>query len=74
MAREVEWRLSDFSLQQVANAAWAYATAGRCDEMLFRALARAVEWRYNEFKMQGFANTSWASATAGHFDDKLLAA
>ena len=49
LARAAERRLSELSAQDVANAAWAFATANHRDEKLFAALARAAERRLSEF-------------------------
>jgi len=42
LARAAELRLSDFSVQALANTAWAFAMAAQSDAELFRALARAA--------------------------------
>ena len=73
LARAAKRRLSDFNPQDVANTAWASATAKYRDEKLFAALARAVE-RLSEFNPQEGANTAWAFATVNYRDEKLFAA
>ena len=40
LARMAEWRLDEFSAQNFANTAWAFATMGQQNEQLFIALAR----------------------------------
>ena len=42
LARVAEPRLGEFNAQELANTAWAFATAGQLDEALFVALARAA--------------------------------
>ena len=44
-----EWRMRDFSSQDLANAAWAFAKAGQKEEQLFMALAAAAERRMRDF-------------------------
>ena len=60
--------MGDFSSQDLANFAWAVATATQCDAALFAplfvALAVAAERRVCDFKLQGLANLAWAFATA----------
>ena len=68
LALAVEQRVSDFNTQELANTAWAFATAGQSDAQLFAALARAVEQRVSDVNMQELANTAWAFATAGQLD------
>ena len=43
MASAAEQRMCDFNSQGFANAAWAFATAGRSDASLFVAVAIATE-------------------------------
>ena len=52
-----EQRANEFSMQGLANTAWAIATIQSPDETLFTAVARAVDRRMKEFSMQGIANT-----------------
>ena len=40
----------------LANTAWALATAGQSDANLFAALAKATEQRVSDFNMQDLAN------------------
>ena len=50
--------LGKFTLQNLANTAWAFATVDRSDELLFAALARAAERRLDEFNARDLANTA----------------
>ena len=59
MARAAEQHLGDFNVQELTNAAWAFATAGQSDEQLFTTLARAAEQRMIDFNAQVLANTTW---------------
>ena len=54
--------MSEFTVQGLANTAWAFATVKRSDEKLLMVWARTVERRVNEFNDQGLANTAWAFA------------
>ena len=61
-----EQRLDEFSAQNFANTAWAFATVatvGQQDVQLFKAFARMAEWLLDKFCAQNFANTAWAFAT-----------
>jgi len=69
--RAVERRLDHFKPQELANTAWAFATADRSDALLFVLLVRVVERRLGEFKPQDFANTAWAFATAAWLNAPL---
>ena len=70
-----ERRLDKFKAQELANTAWAFATAGQQDVQLFTALASVAvaEWRLGNFNAQDLANTAWAFATAGQSDEQLFA-
>ena len=74
LARAAELRFGDFKVQDLANTAWAFATASQQDAQLFAALARAAELRLGDFKVQELANTAWAFATASQQDAQLFAA
>ena len=50
--------LSDFKVQDLASTAWAFATAGQTDALLFAMLARAVQLRLGDFNVQDLANTA----------------
>ena len=65
LAMGAERQMAGFNAQEVANTAWAFATAGYLDSLLFTTLARAAEWRMADFNTQELANTAWAFATAG---------
>ena len=58
MVRVAELRLGDFKVQDLANTAWAFATASQQDAELFAALARVAELRLGDFKVQELANTA----------------
>ena len=58
LARVAELCLGDFKVQELANTAWAFATASQQDAQLFAALARAVQLRLDDLKVQELANTS----------------
>ena len=66
--------MSEFNAQQLANTAWAFATASQSDETLFAALSRAAEQRVSEFNGQSLANIAWAFVTAGQSDAAVFAA
>jgi len=51
--------------QALANAAWAFTTAGQPDAQLFTALAMETERRVDDLNPLHLANTAWAFATAG---------
>ena len=53
-----EWRLRDFSPQELANTLWAFATAEQSDTLPLAAWARAARRRVFEFKTQNLANTA----------------
>eukprot|EP00747_Dinoflagellata_sp_TGD_P120817 gnl/TRDRNA2_/TRDRNA2_173323_c6_seq1.p1 gnl/TRDRNA2_/TRDRNA2_173323_c6~~gnl/TRDRNA2_/TRDRNA2_173323_c6_seq1.p1 ORF type:complete len:157 (-),score=31.42 gnl/TRDRNA2_/TRDRNA2_173323_c6_seq1:145-615(-) len=73
LAREVEWRMSEFSAQNISNTAWAFVvTAAWSDTMLFAILAGAAELRLQEFSAQILTNTALSFAMAAKFDDKLF--
>ena len=62
LASAAERRLSEFNVQELANTAWALATAIHRDEKLLAPLAKAAERCLSDFKP--LANTAWAFATA----------
>ena len=66
--------MSEFSLQGLANTAWAFATAGQHDVSLFAAFATAAERPMCGFNSQELANTAWAFAVVGQNDASLFAA
>ena len=66
--------MSEFNAQELANSAWALATASQLDEKLLMALAKAAQRRMTEFKHQSLANTAWAFAAMIRPDEKLLTA
>ena len=58
MATVAEQHMGDFNVQELANTAWAFATAGQNDALLFAALATAAERRMGDFNVQNLANTA----------------
>ena len=52
-----ERRLDEFNAQELANTAWAFATAAQQDVQLFMVLGWTAEWRLDEFKAQELTNT-----------------
>lgn len=60
--------MGDFGAQGLANAAWAFVTAGRSNASLLAALSRAAERRTDEFHAQELANVAWAVVTASATD------
>ena len=65
MATVAEQHMGDFNMQELANTAWAFASAGQHVVSLFAALATAAERRVGDFNVQALANTAWAFAKAG---------
>ena len=57
LATAAERHVDDFNAQELANTAWAFATASHVDAELFTALARAVQQRLGDFSTQNLANT-----------------
>ena len=64
LAKMAERRLDQFNAQELANTAWAFATAGQQDEQLFKALAKMAGRRLDQFNAQEVANMPWALAVA----------
>ena len=54
--------MSEFNAQDLANTAWAFATAEQSDASLFRALARAAEQHRGDLRPQVLANIAWGFA------------
>ena len=50
--------MGDFKSQNLANAAWAFATADQSDASLFAALATAAEQRMGDFNSRNLANAA----------------
>ena len=73
MAKEAEQRLDQFSAQELANTAWAFATEGQQDGQLLKALARMAERRLDQFNGQGLANTAWALTDSAALHARELA-
>ena len=64
-------RVDVFISQELADTAWASATAAHADALLCTALARAAEWRVDAFSPQEQANSAWAFATTVHAKARL---
>ena len=58
LARVLTPRLSEFSTQELANTAWAFATVEKRTVALFAALAMVAGPRLGEFNAQALANTA----------------
>ena len=65
LARAAEWRLSNITLQKLANAARKLATASQFVTQLFAALRRAVERCAGDFDMWGACQDSMGVWNAG---------
>ena len=50
--------MDDFKVQDLANTAWAFATASQSDAQLFAVLARAAALRLGDFNVQDLANAA----------------
>ena len=74
LATAAERRMGELSSQELANTAWAFATAGQEDASLFAASATAAQQRMSNFSPQGLCSTAWAFATAGQMDASLFTA
>ena len=73
LAQEAERRISDFKPQELANTAWAFATAGHAAPALLDAIAtEAVRGDLRDFTPQNLANTAWAFAGADHLAPALF--
>ena len=64
LARAAERRMAGFNAQDLANTAWAFATADQPDAQLFMRLARTAQQRTAVFNAQDLASTAWSFATA----------
>jgi hypothetical protein len=58
--------IADFSPQDLANTAWAFATLKHRAPLLFDTIARAAPVRIGDFSPQNLASTAWAFATMNH--------
>ena len=61
-----------FNVQDLANTAWAFATAGQADAVLLLAVARVTEQRLGKFDAQSIANTVWAFTRVQQSDAALF--
>ena len=66
--------MPEFTVQDLAITAVAFATVNQLDEKMFMELARAAELRGSELNEQALANTTWAFATVNQLDEKLFTA
>lgn len=58
----------------MSNIAWALATAGHRDELLFEQLLAHCLSDIGSYDVQGLSNLLWACATLGHRDPTFLQA
>ena len=58
LATVADHHVDDFNMQELANTAWAFATAGQNDALLFAALATAAERWMADFNVQNLVNTA----------------
>ena len=72
--KAAERLMCDFNSQELANAAWAFATARQGDVSMFAASATAAERRMRDFNSQELANAAWAFATADQSGASMFAA
>ena len=63
-----------FNARGLAKAAWAFATMGPPDGLLFVALASAAEQHVNIMTQQGITNMAWSFAKAGEWHVPLFVA
>jgi hypothetical protein len=64
--------MRDFTFQELANTAWAYATAQHAAPALLDAIAAEAARQVRDFKPQELTNTAWAYAKAQHAAPALL--
>jgi len=64
--------LDGFTAQGLSNTAWAYATAGHYQPLLFQQLSQQVVEKAESFNMQNCSVTAWAFATLRHYDEQLF--
>ncbi|KAH8073547.1 hypothetical protein JL721_2850 [Aureococcus anophagefferens] len=62
IANGARHRADEFKAQELANVAWAFATANLDEPELFAALAASATPRLSRFSAQELANTAWAFA------------
>tara|TARA_B100000513_G_scaffold193709_1_gene121435 strand:+ start:526 stop:3900 length:3375 start_codon:yes stop_codon:yes gene_type:complete len=63
---QAEAKVHLFNAQELANVAWAFATAGYPAPALFEAIALAAAEKVEGATAQNLANLAWAYATARH--------
>uniref|UniRef100_A0A7S4S6A4 Pseudouridine synthase RsuA/RluA-like domain-containing protein n=1 Tax=Alexandrium monilatum TaxID=311494 RepID=A0A7S4S6A4_9DINO len=72
IAAEAMAKISEFTSQEWANTAWAFARLGVENEPLFPAISAATMRRLPDFSLQELANLAWAFASLGLEDAPLL--
>ena len=60
IAKEAKQCLHESNAQDLANTAWAFATVGQKDELLFNVVARMAERHLDQFNARELAITAWA--------------
>ena len=68
-----EFNAREFTAQNLANVAWAFAAADMPDQLLFVALPRLAKHRLSNISAQNIANMLWAFATIDRSDALLFA-
>ena len=58
LTQAVYQKVEDFNAQNIANTAWAFATAEQSYEKLFITLAQATTRKVEDFNAQGISNTA----------------
>ena len=58
LTQAVNRKVEDFNAQNIANTAWAFATAEQWDEELFITLTQAATGTVEDFNAQGISNTA----------------
>jgi hypothetical protein len=72
MSNAAPARITNFSLQNLANTAWAFATVHHAAPALLGAIAGAAPARITEFNEHELANMAWSFATMNHDAPLLL--
>ena len=65
LVRAAEWRVSNFSAQELATTAWAFASAGAAQPRLFDAIAIETLERLEELSPIEVSMLAWACARLG---------
>ena len=69
LARVAQRRVGEFNAQELANTAWAFATADQSDAPLFALVARVAQRCVGEFNAQDLRMTSWALSRRASLND-----